>query len=79
MYLFFMALGLKDFDAWQSITRAIGRGGPGKSQLFWAQMALPSLVAISGPQKSLDFQGPSLPMALKIRFSRIKIITPRAI
>jgi hypothetical protein len=39
---------------------------------FWAQMALALLIAISGPkkvlivraQKSLEFQGPSLPMAL---------------
>jgi hypothetical protein len=29
MYLFFyMALGLNDFDTGESITRAIGRGGP---------------------------------------------------
>jgi hypothetical protein len=29
VYLFFyMALGLNDFDAGKSITRAIGRGGP---------------------------------------------------
>ncbi len=26
--LFYMALGLNDFDAGKSITRAIGRGGP---------------------------------------------------
>jgi hypothetical protein len=39
-----MALGLNGFDA-------------GKSQLFWAQMALASLVAISGLIRvsSLDF------------------------
>ncbi len=30
-------------------------------------------------QKSLDFQGPPLPMAFEIGFSPIKIITPRAI
>jgi hypothetical protein len=28
MYLFFMALGLNDFDAGKSISRAIERGGP---------------------------------------------------
>jgi hypothetical protein len=30
-------------------------------------------------QKSLDFQGPPLPMALEIGFSRINIITSRTI
>jgi hypothetical protein len=38
-----MALGLNDFDEVKSITRAIGRGGPYKSRLFWAQMAFASL------------------------------------
>ncbi len=33
---------------------------------FWAQMALSSLVAISGPPKNLDFQCPPLPMALEM-------------
>ncbi len=54
-------------------------------------MALALQVAISGAQNSLDFQGPSLSMALvmdvtkiiksriKIITSRIKIITSRAI
>jgi hypothetical protein len=40
----------------------LGEGGGGR--LFWAQMALASLVAISGPKKSLDFQGPPLPLPL---------------
>ncbi len=31
------------------ISRAISRGGPWKPRLFWAQMALASLVAISDP------------------------------
>jgi hypothetical protein len=35
MYLFFyMALGLNDFDAGISITRAIGRGGPENLDFF---------------------------------------------
>jgi hypothetical protein len=39
-------------------------------------MALASLVAISGPfraQKSLDFQGPPLPIALEMDFSASKL------
>ncbi len=36
-----------------SITLAIGRGGPWKSRLFWVQLALALLVAISGPKKVL--------------------------
>ncbi len=43
--VFYMALGLNDFDAGKSIT-----------QLFLAQMALASLVAISGPQKVSIFR-----------------------
>jgi hypothetical protein len=36
MHLFFyMALGLNDFDAGQSITQAIERGGPLKTLPFW--------------------------------------------
>jgi hypothetical protein len=46
-----MALGLNDFEAGKFITRAIGRGGP-----FWAQLALASLVAISGPKKVSIFR-----------------------
>jgi hypothetical protein len=65
----------------KSITRGIERGGPCKSRLFWAQMALASLVAISGPKKvPPDFQGPPLPMALVkdvIRTEIIKITTSR--
>ncbi len=68
-----------DFDAGESITGAIGRGGPWKSRLFGAQMALASLIAIFKGPKSLDFQGPPLPMALVIDVARIKIITSRAL
>ncbi len=54
MYLFFyMALGFNDFGAGKFITQAIGRDGALKSQLFWAQMALASLIAISGPKTVL--------------------------
>ncbi len=41
MYLFYMELILNDFEGGKSITRAIGRGGPWKSRLFWH-------IAISG-------------------------------
>jgi hypothetical protein len=47
--------------------------------IFWAQMALALLVAISGPKKVLIFRAHPFPMGLEIRFSRIKIITPHAI
>jgi hypothetical protein len=69
-----MALGLK--DAGKSITRAIEKGAL-KSRLFCAQMALASLVAISGPEK-VSISGPSLPMAFLIDIARIKISTVRS-
>jgi hypothetical protein len=51
MYLFFyMVLGLNDFDAGKSITRAIGRGGPENLDFSGPEMALPLLSAISGPK-----------------------------
>jgi hypothetical protein len=65
--VFSMVLELNDFDVGKSITLAIGwRGGGGglKISTFWAQIALALLFAISGPKKSLDFQGSPLPMAL---------------
>ncbi len=46
---------------------------------FFALMALASLVAISGAQKSLNFQGPPLPMDLVMDVAHIKISTSRAI
>jgi hypothetical protein len=39
-------------------------------------MPLDSLVAISGPKKSLDFQGPPLPMALEMDFPASKSLRP---
>jgi hypothetical protein len=48
--VFYMALGLYDFGAGKSIT-----GWALKSQLFWAQMALSSLVATMA-QKSLELR-----------------------
>ncbi len=42
---------LNGFEAGKSITWGIGTGGPWKSGLFWAPMALASLVAISEPKK----------------------------
>jgi hypothetical protein len=66
MYLFFMALGLNNFEGGKSITRAIGRGaGPWKSRLFG-----PKKVSIL---RAYPFQWPGN------GFFRIKIITSRAI
>jgi hypothetical protein len=67
-----MELGLNDFNAGKSITLTIERVGPRKSRLFWAQIALASLVAISGPKKVLIFIVPHLPMALVIDLIRTK-------
>jgi hypothetical protein len=47
--------------------------GPENLELFGAQMALASLIAISGPKKSLDLQGPLLPSNTKF-FSDIRKI-----
>jgi hypothetical protein len=63
----------------KSITRGIERGGPWISRLFWALMALLSLVVISGPKTSLDFQSPALPMPFILALARLKTITYRAI
>jgi hypothetical protein len=49
-----------------------------QSRLFCAQMALVSLVVISGPQKIPNFQGPSLPMALEMDFPALKSLLPAA-
>jgi hypothetical protein len=46
---------------------------------FWAQMAHATVIVISGPKKSLDFQGPTLTMALVMDIARLKIITSSAI
>ncbi len=42
-----LAVGLNDFEAGKSNTQAIVRVGPWISRIFWAQMALATLVAIS--------------------------------
>ncbi len=74
-----MGLGRYDSDVDKPIIRAIGRGRPRKSRLFWAQMALASLVANSGPKKP-QFSGPTaLPMALVMDVACIKIIISRGI
>jgi hypothetical protein len=49
--VFYMALGLYDFDG-------------GQMSNFWAQMALASLVCHFRAQKSLDFHSPPLSMVL---------------
>ncbi len=66
---------LNDFEAGKSITRAIGRRGPSKSQLFWAQIAFASLVAISGPEKVSISRAHPILMALVMHFACLKIIT----
>jgi hypothetical protein len=70
MYLFFMALGLNDFDGGKSISRPLEGVGPEDFDLFGPKWLL---------LRPLPFQGPPLPMALEIGFSRIKIILSRAI
>jgi hypothetical protein len=42
MSCFFMELIFHGFKAGKSITRGIGRGGPWKSQLFWARFPGPT-------------------------------------
>jgi hypothetical protein len=49
-------------------------GGPWKSRLSWAQMALALFIAISGPKK-----GPTPSNGPQNGFAPIKIITSRAI
>ncbi len=56
-----------DLDGGKSIS-------PGISRLFWAQMALATLIPISGPKKS-GFQGPPLQTPLVIDYSPIQIHT----
>jgi hypothetical protein len=64
VYVFYMALGRNDFHGGKFITRAFGRGRPKKLRLFSAQMALASLIAISGPNKVLIFRAHPFRMAL---------------
>ena len=59
--VFHIELVLNDFEAGKSITRAVGKGWALEISTFWAHLWA-SLVAISGPQKSLDFQGSPLLM-----------------
>jgi hypothetical protein len=54
MYLvFFMALILNDFEAGNIHYLGYYKGWSLKSRFFWAQMALATLVAISGPNLSI--------------------------
>jgi hypothetical protein len=43
------------------------------------QMASASLVAISGPQKNIDFRGPPLPMAIEMDLPASKSSSPSTI
>ncbi len=50
MYLFFMALGLKDFNGGKSITQAIGRGlGPENPNIFGPKSRFSGHTPSSGP------------------------------
>ncbi len=50
MYLFYMALGLNDFDGGKSITRAIGRGlGPENLNIFGPKSRFSGHTPSSGP------------------------------
>ncbi len=56
MYLFFyMGLDVWIWMGGKSFSRPIWRGGPW-DRLFWAQMALAALAAISGPKKVSTFR-----------------------
>jgi hypothetical protein len=61
MYLFF----IWRLDLGKSITRAIGRGEPQKSQLFGAQMAIAMRIAISGHRKVSNFRAHRFQWPLK--------------
>jgi hypothetical protein len=54
---FYMALGLNDFDAGKSITPLLDFFGPNDTRFARCHFRA---------QKSLDFQGPPLPMALEM-------------
>ena len=58
MYLFYMALGLNDFEVGNIHCVGHFKGWALNSQLFWVRMALAPLVAISGPKKVLN-SGPT--------------------
>jgi hypothetical protein len=53
--------------------------GAGPENLFYAQTALASLVAISGPKKVSTFRAYPLPLALEMDLTASKIIKSRAI
>ncbi len=71
--LFYMALGLINFDREKSITRAIRTGWPWKS----TQMALASLVAISGPKRVSIFRAHPFQWPSKWIFSHQNHFVPR--
>ncbi len=75
-----MALGLDDFDEGKSITQAIGRGRPWKSD-FLSPNGTQLACCYFRAQKSLNFQGPTLPVSPEIDLYNqiIKIITSSAI
>jgi hypothetical protein len=58
------------------ITRAVGWGGP---SIFWGPNGTYLARGHFRAQKSLDFKGPPLPMALKMDVAYIKIISSRPI
>jgi hypothetical protein len=66
-----MELILNGFEGGKSIIWGIGRGNSWKSRLFWAQMALALLVAISRPKK-VRFPGPTPSTAPRMDLARLK-------
>jgi hypothetical protein len=75
---FSLTIGLNDSDAGKSITRTIGMVGHEISTFMGTNGTRCTCCHFRAP-KSLDFQGPTLPMALVMDVARILIITSHAI
>jgi hypothetical protein len=63
-----MEFVLNSFEAGESITLGIRRSGYWKSRLFWAHFKV---------KKSLDFQGPPLPMPRVMDLASLKTAVAR--
>ncbi len=82
MYLFFyMEFVLNSFEAGESITEGIRRGGSWKSRLFLGPNGTRLAHSHFKVKKSLDFQGPPLPMphvmdlaSLKTAVARVSLV-----
>ncbi len=73
---FYMALGLNALDRGKSITRAIGRRWALKILTFLGPNGTRFARCRCRAQKSLDFQGPSLPMTIEMDFPPSKSLRP---